>query len=444
MIGKIGRYEIQGTLGEGSMGIVYKAHDTIIERIVAIKTVKMSNKSNRIERFYHEARVAGKLTHPNIAMIHDIGEDNAVHFLVFEYVKGKTLKDIITNGNEISLLEKLRILVLISRTLHYAHQRGVIHRDVKPANIMLVADKQVKIMDFGIAVFAASEVSSEDRCMGTPYYMAPEQIKGAVVDRTTDIYSLGALSYEFLTGAKPFIADTLDQLFDKILKEEPFPPHFMNSDIGEDVSNYILKAMQKQKELRYQTAGEYADALEFYINRAEIELNTVPPSALDFDKKQLVDTLKRRYTFFADFSDSELLKIFSISGKKSYKKGDVIFREDTIGDKLFVIIAGKVRITKTFPNNTEETYLSTLGQGDCFGEMAIMDSSPRFATATAQTDCILIAISEVILRTSEPNLCLKLYKNLAAVLSEKLRRSDTKINELWIKLKQLDSAAVKK
>ncbi|MBF0467075.1 MAG: protein kinase [Nitrospirae bacterium] len=444
MIGKIGRYEILGTLGEGSMGIVYKAHDTIIERIVAIKTVKVSNKANRVERFYHEAKVAGKLTHPNIAMIYDIGEDNSTHFLVFEYVKGKTMKDVLTSGADIPLLEKLHILVLISRTLHYAHQRGVIHRDVKPANIMLIADKQVKIMDFGIAVFAASEVSCEERCLGTPYYMAPEQIKGAPVDRTSDIYSLGAVSYEFLTGTKPFLADGIDHLFEKIQKEEPLPPHILNSAISEDVSSYILKALQKQKEQRYQAASEYADVLEFYINRAEIDLSSVPMAAVDFDKKQLVETLKRRYTFFADFSDSELLLIFNISGKKSYKKGDIIFKEDTIGDKLFIIITGKVRITKIFPNDTEETFLASLGQGDCFGEMAIMDSSPRFATAIAQSDCVLIAISEVILRTSEPTLCLKLYKNLAAVLSEKLRRSDTKINELWTKLKQFDSVAIKK
>ncbi|MBF0344261.1 MAG: protein kinase [Nitrospirae bacterium] len=424
------------------MGMVYKGHDTIIERVVAIKTIKIGVKgkaNDAIERFYHEARIAGRLSHPNIALIYDVGEEKGIHYLILEYVEGVTLKSVILDGKELQPLDKIRILILIARTLHHAHQRGVIHRDVKPANVMLLSDMQIKIMDFGIAMLATQAGTATGILIGTPSYMSPEQINGGELDRQTDVFSMGALAYEFITGKKPFIADAIPALMDKILTVNPIPPHIINPLVSEYVSRFILKALEKDKVIRYQSANDFADALEVYLNQMEMERTQDIVTAHGYDKTKLIESLKQKYTFFSDFTFEELLKIFNISSKKAYKKGDVIFKEGSLGTKLYVIISGKVKVTKMFPNSREATVLAELRAGECFGEMAIMDNSPRFATVTAETDCIMVAISEVILRVSEPQLCLKLYKNLAAVLSEKLKKSDTKINELWMKIRQLTS-----
>ncbi|MBF0553552.1 MAG: protein kinase [Nitrospirae bacterium] len=444
MFAKMGRYEIHSILGEGAMGVVYRGHDTIIDRVVAIKTVKMENvdspqKINElIEHFYHEARIAGKLSHPNIAHIYDVGQDNGVHYLVLEYVEGITLKSAISEQAEMPLLEKLRILADIGRTLHYAHQRGVIHRDIKPANIMLLNNSHIKIMDFGIAMLTSSAEGQDIQggLLGTPAYLSPEQIEGAGLDRQTDVFSLGVLSYEFLSGKKPFIAGTIHELLDKILNSEPTLPHKINPRLDESLGRLIMKALEKKKERRCQSASEFADLLELYAGQMDMERTQNISGIGNYDKRVLAETLKKKYTFFSDFTTEELLKIISISTYKTYKKDASIFNEGDIGTKMFILISGNVRITKVFKDNKEETLLAVLKAGECFGEMAVMDASPRFAAATADSDCVTIAISDVILRNSEPKLCLKLYKNLAAVLSEKLRNSDMKINEMWGRLKQ--------
>ncbi|MBF0456608.1 MAG: protein kinase [Nitrospirae bacterium] len=444
MFGKIGRYEVLDILGEGAMGVVYRGHDTIIDRIVAIKTVKMENidaaqkKNELIGHFYHEARIAGKLSHPNIANIYDVGQDNGVHYLVLEYIDGITLKAAMSEQADMPLLEKLRILIDVGRTLHYAHQHGVIHRDIKPANIMLLKNSHIKIMDFGIAMLASSaeEQAAQGGLKGTPAYLSPEQINGAGIDRQTDVFSLGVLAYEFLSGKKPFIAGAIHELLDKILNEEPVMPHKVNPLLEASLSKLIMKAIEKKKELRCQSASEFADILELYAAQMDMERTQNISSIRNYDKTVLAETLKKKYTFFSDFTTEELLKIISISTYKTYKKGDCIFNEGDIGTKMFILISGSVRITKAFKDSEEETLLAVLKAGECFGEMAVMDASPRFAAATADTDCVTIAISDVILRNSEPKLCLKLYKNLAAVLSEKLRNSDIKINEMWNRLKQ--------
>ncbi len=212
-ISKIGRYEIIETLGQGAMGIVYKGRDTAISRIVAIKTVKLREASSTpeenksmIDRFCHEAQIAGQLSHPNITTIYDIGEYEGTNFIVMEYIEGISLDEIIKKKKPFSLKEKIKIIILTARTLHYAHQRGVVHRDIKPANIMLIDDLQIKIMDFGIAQLSSKETLVKTQpglVLGTPYYMSPEHLSGEPMNRQSDIFSLGVFSYELLTGGNP-------------------------------------------------------------------------------------------------------------------------------------------------------------------------------------------------------------------------------------------------
>ncbi|MBF0555625.1 MAG: protein kinase [Nitrospirae bacterium] len=444
----IGRYKILHELGQGAMGLVYKAKDTIIDRVVAIKTIRLGkafqgmDEKEMLKLFYQEVRIAGILSHPNIAMIYDAGESYDIHYFVMEFVDGIALKTIIQDKISLPLISKVKLLVQVASALHYAHQRGVIHRDIKPANIMLVIsehtktrDYQAKIMDFGIAMLSSSKsaIHRADRILGTPSYMSPEQVTGGELDRQTDVFSLGAMSYEFLTGRKPFPAADLPALFSKIKLETPPPPHTIQKDIPLIISNCVMKAMEKDKEKRLQSAGEFADEMEIYLSRAEAQDTQKISALMDTADREFLQSLKRHYTFFADFSLEELNKIYNISSKYAYKKDEEIFKEGSIGNKMYIIMSGQVKITKMSQGNTTETLLNVLKQGDCFGEMSLMDSAPRFATATALTECALVAINEVVLRNSEPKLCLKLYKNLALTLSDRLRKSDEKVNALLSK-----------
>tara|TARA_B100000315_G_C14538915_1_gene569839 strand:- start:25 stop:1059 length:1035 start_codon:yes stop_codon:yes gene_type:complete len=338
-ISKIGRYKIIDTLGQGAMGIVYKGEDTSISRIVAIKTVKLQgaastpdeNKS-AIDRFCQEAKIAGQFSHPNVTTIYDIGEYEGIHFIVMEYVDGIPLEVVIEKKKSLSLKEKIKIIILTARALHYAHQRGVVHRDIKPANIMLLDDLQIKIMDFGIAKLSSKDSLFKTQpglILGTPYYMSPEHLSGESLNRQADIYSLGVLSYELLSWKRPFNADSLPVLIKNIVNDEPLPLSKVNSLIPKKLEKIIFKSIEKNKERRYQSASEYADDLELFLNKEEMKTTHNIPAAKGYNKEKIIGFLKKNYTFFSDFTDAELQHIFKISSKKDYRKGEIIFKEVT-------------------------------------------------------------------------------------------------------------------
>ena len=446
-ISKVGRYKIIETLGQGAMGVVYKGQDTAISRIVAIKTIKPQGSTSTpaeiksmIDRFSHEAKISGQLSHPNITTIYDVGEHEGINYIVMEYVDGTPLEVVIEKEKPFSLQEKIKIIILTARALHYAHQRGVVHRDIKPANIMLLDDLQIKIMDFGIAKLSSKDALFKTQpglILGTPFYMSPEHLSGEPLNRQADVYSLGVLSYELLSGKRPFNAESLPALIKSIVSDQPMPLSKISSQVSNKLEKIIFKSLEKNKEHRYQSASEYADDLELFLNKVEMKSTQNIPAAKGYNKDKIIGFLKKNYAFFSDFSDAELQHIFKISSKKNYPKGEIIFKEGTIGNEMHIIILGEVIITKKF-NEKENTLLNTLKVGDSFGEMAIVDESPRYATAIANSNCILVAINEVILRNSEPRLCLKLYKNLSSVLSEKLKKSSVTINELKTKIKKYE------
>ncbi|MBF0554031.1 MAG: protein kinase [Nitrospirae bacterium] len=443
---KIGRYEIIEKIGEGAMGLVFKAHDTIIDRVVAIKTVKLASGGltpsahNMIKQFCNEAKIAGRLNHPNIAAIHDVGEQANSFYLVFEYVKGVTLKDLIIRGDKILLNDKIALLILLARTLHYAHQHGVIHRDIKPANVMVFDDMQIKVMDFGIAVLDTQSNKLDDTMgifTGTPYYMSPEMVREEEIDKLTDVFSLGVLSYEFLTGVKPFTGVNFKELFECIETKDPELLHRLDPSIHETICSYVMKMLEKDKKRRFQSAGEFADALEYYLE-ARSRKKTAPVAlSADFNKLELIKMLQNRYLFFSDFTEAEMLKLFSLSGKKIYRKGAVIYKEAAIDDRMYIIIAGRVKLLKKSSDDGKVTLLKELKNGDCFGELGFLNNSPRYAAAVTETDTVCILISDTVLRKTEPYICLKLYKNLSVMLSERIRQGDEKIGSLTREIEEL-------
>src|SRR5947209_7320438 len=249
---EIGKYKVVEVLGKGGMGVVYKAMDPRIGRTVAIKmmTGAFAENPDLLQRFYREAQSTGILQHPNIVIVHDLGDLDGNPYLVMEYLEGEALDKMIAGRRQFSLVEKLDIIVHVLEGLHYAHERNVVHRDVKPANVMVLKDGAVKIVDFGIARLGDNSLTRTGQVVGTISYMSPEQINGRHVDRRTDVFSAGVMLYELLTYKLPFDApDTASTLL-KIINE-PAPPLAKFLDVPPDLDEVLQRALNKDRDERY-------------------------------------------------------------------------------------------------------------------------------------------------------------------------------------------------
>jgi serine/threonine-protein kinase len=268
---QIGRYRIQGELGRGAMGIVYRALDPAIGRTVAVKTIRLGDFSDPAERarlrerLFREARSAGALSHPNIVTIYDIAEENDTAYVFMEFVDGQTLEQLLTAPEPLERAQLIDILRQTAAALDYAHHKGIVHRDIKPANIMVSVDGQVKITDFGVARIVSQQMTQAGTILGTPNYMSPEQIQGAPVDGRSDQYSLAVIAYEMLTGEKPHSADSLPTLLFKIAKEEPPPARRLNPTLGNEVDVVLGRALAKDPAERYASCSEFVSALAIAV-----------------------------------------------------------------------------------------------------------------------------------------------------------------------------------
>jgi serine/threonine protein kinase len=271
MVAKAGRYEIIDEVGRGAMGVVYKAVDPVIGRTVAVKTIRLSeagtglSRPELLSRFQTEARAAGLLTHPNIVVVYDAGEENGLYYITMELVEGRSVQALLDEGQRFSLPRVLRIMEQTCSALDFAHERHVVHRDIKPANLMLTADDTVKVTDFGTAkILQFGTVQQTTHVMGTPSYMSPEQVKGRAVDGRSDIFSLGVMLYEMVTGEKPFPGQNITTVIYKIVNEDPIPPRQLDPSIHPGISAVIMKALCKEPEERYQTCRELLEELRNY------------------------------------------------------------------------------------------------------------------------------------------------------------------------------------
>jgi serine/threonine protein kinase len=264
---RIGRYEIEKTLGRGAMGVVYLARDPIIDRRVALKTLRVDldieHAEEFRERFVREARAAGRLNHPGIVTVHDVGEDpeTGLMYIAMEHVEGQDVKQLLASGRRFRPSESARIVADIAIALDYAHSLGVVHRDVKPANIILTADGSAKITDFGIARLETSNLTVEGQFIGTPNFMSPEQITGKKVDGRSDIFSLGVVLFTLLTGQRPFGGDTMHEVTLRIVQEPSPIPSTFSDDIPAALNPIVLKCLEKNPERRFQTGAELARVL---------------------------------------------------------------------------------------------------------------------------------------------------------------------------------------
>ena len=261
-ITQLGRYKITGELGRGAMGVVYKGEDPALDRTVALKTVILSEdaagKADYQKRFFLEAKAAGRLSHPQVITVYDFGQEGDIAYMAMEFLKGKELRERMKEGS-ISVSEAVHIAVQVAEGLGYAHEHGVVHRDVKPSNIMLLSHDKVKIMDFGIARMRASDhKTSTGLVLGTPKYMSPEQVAGSPVDHRSDIFSLGVVLYEMLTRTKLFQGEDTPQIFHAVANYQPPVPSRVNPEVPAMLDFVVERALKKDPAVRYQDAFELA------------------------------------------------------------------------------------------------------------------------------------------------------------------------------------------
>ncbi len=252
------------------MGVVFKAHDPVIGRSVAVKTMRLTpegtgmTRDELIARFQTEARAAGLLSHPNIVVVYDAGEDEGLFYITMEYVEGRSLQALLDAGQSFPLPRVLRLMEQACSALEYAHQRNVVHRDIKPANLMLTADDTVKVTDFGTAKILQFGTAQTAQVIGTPSYMSPEQVKGKLVDGRSDIFSLGVILYELVTGEKPFPGQNITTVIYKIINEDPIPPRVLDSSVHPGLSAVITRALAKDPAARFASCRELMEAVRSY------------------------------------------------------------------------------------------------------------------------------------------------------------------------------------
>jgi serine/threonine protein kinase len=267
-LSKLGRYQILGVLGKGSMGVVYKGMDPQINKLVAIKTMNQKHLSDphMQERFYREGNVLGQLHHRNIINVYNVGEDQDTCYIAMEYLDGTTLERVIRGGNGLSLVKGLEVVRQVCEGVHAAHQSGIIHRDLKPANIFLLNDDHVKVLDFGVAHFKNSQLTTSGVVIGTINYIAPEQITGLKIDHRADIFSIGVILYELLAKRHPFEGKNISQTMVRIINEEP--PAI--ADLPKTIQDIVRRALAKDRDQRYGDCRHLSEELAQVIRTQSV------------------------------------------------------------------------------------------------------------------------------------------------------------------------------
>ena len=276
------RYEIQQVLGEGGMAKVFLGTDRVLSRTVAVKVLapQYAEDQQFVARFRREAQAAAALNHPNIVSVFDTGSNGNVHYIVMEYVEGKTLQETLREESRLTPERSIEIGEAVARALSAAHAKGLVHRDIKPGNIMITREGQVKVMDFGIARATTSDtVTQTAAVLGTAAYLSPEQAQGETVDHRSDIYSLGVVLYEMLTGRQPFTGESPVSIAYRHVTEDPVPPSRLNPDVPEALDAIVMKAMAKSPDDRYQTAQELIDDLRRAAEGMPVAAAAVLPGA---------------------------------------------------------------------------------------------------------------------------------------------------------------------
>ncbi len=420
---KIGKYEIINEIGKGTTGDVYLSHDPYYGRDVAIKVyhADTSAESNAAQiakkMFFNEAQIVGKLQHPNILPIYDAGEDANCYYVVMEHVQGaRTLSSYCKPDSLLRIDDVVEIVFKCAKALHYAHGRGLIHRDVKPSNIMLTPDNDVRIIDFGIALLNDADQSAIKGIAGSPSYMSPEQVQSLDLTRSCDLYALGAVMYELLTGFRPFREKILAKLLNQIVFATPQPIHTLRQDVPEDLEEVVARTMEKTPDARHASCAEFAaDLTRVYQLIAEQRQES------SGEKEQFA--ILRRLSFFHDFSHAEIRELMRASEWREVDAGDLIVREGELDDRFFVVVDGDCSV------ESSGHAVGELAAGSCFGESSYVAGSKRTTTIKAGSrPVIVLSVSATLLEQVSTECQLRFNKVFLATLIRRLQGDGTATN----------------
>lgn len=437
----IGRYRLRERIAKGGMSKIFRATDEIIGRDVAVKITwtrdpawKSVEATDIMSQFSMEAQISGQISHHNFVTIYDAGMQGEFCYLVMELMEGEPLSTWIKeNLDEMDMRNRLEILVQVARALHYSHQRGIIHRDIKPSNIMILKNGQAKVMDFGIAHLtegASVRLSKESKQLpgvgGTPYYMSPEQINKKPLDGRSDLFSLGVVAYETLTGKRPFVSDNLFGLYEKIVRSDPQPMRELNPAIPEKVAAIISMCMSKDPNLRLPNCQSFADQIDEIINDSFFEDSG---ASITEETLQTIRRYRESFPFFYDLDNQQVYRLLQVCRIKKFAKDETIVTEGEVARDMYLVMNGQVRIVRNAGGHSPLT-LHILKRGDLFGEMGIIDGGPRSASAVAENDCHCLALHQVSILRMDEATAGKLYRNLASILSNKLRLTSNRLDDL--------------
>ncbi|MDR1228092.1 MAG: protein kinase [Azoarcus sp.] len=426
---RIGKYEVRRLLGAGATSSVYLAWDPFHRREVAVKQLEpgffRNPRRGHLFRqlFLNEAALVGKLVHPHIVQIYDAAVNEEGAYVVMEYVPGGTLEPLTHEGGLAAFERVIEIVFKCTRALDHAFRKGVTHRDIKPANILLSAPEgsDIRISDFGAALQGASD-STQIANLGSPAYMSPQQVREMPLDHRTDIYSLGVVMYQLLTGHLPFETDNRYNLVYRITSEVPPPVAGYRPDIPEALGAIVRRAMEKDIDRRYQSWAEFSHDLTLAFRNCAIEP----------DRKALSETRKfqflRGIAFFREFTDAELWETIGFARWSRIQPGTVIFKEGESGDHFCFLAEGEAQVKRN------GALLGVFTPGDCFGEIALFSAGKgvRSASVEATTATRLITIRGGALERASDACRMRFYKAFLEVLATRLSLTSSRIANLGV------------
>jgi serine/threonine protein kinase len=422
---KIGKYELVERLASGSMGTVYSAHDPFTNRLVAIKVAhpqfaEETPDGRKFRKlFFNEAHAAGLLDHPNILRVFDADMDGNVCYLVMELIEdAETLDAYCSPDSLMPLPEVIGIVYKLAKALDYAHRRGVIHRDIKPSNILLTEDRDIKLADFSVAMITRPDTLQTQftGVLGSPLYMSPEQINDQHITGRSDIFSLGSLTYQLLTGTQPFNARSLIAINQKISNDEPPPLTEYRKDLPDELNYTLGRMLKKNPDERYGTGLDLAADLALIFE--------------DLDAVADEDGLREKFGaikslgFFKGFSDTDIWELIRACTWQTFSPHQSIIREGDMDNSFYIVLSGVVIIEK------EGSVVNILQEGDCFGEMGYLSRSRRIASAIARTDVSLMKVNDSTIDRAADATQLRFHKAFVRTLIGRLTEATTLLSQL--------------